>query len=60
MYATKIGKDPDGYKSFRTKREHLQGYCTIYKQVLYDYQLHTLCCSFYKQKEKEDSKMKGG
>ena len=52
-YATNIQKDPGGYKSAISKREYLQGYCSIYKQVLYDYQLHRLCCSFYKPKEKE-------
>jgi len=53
MYATKIGKDPGGYKSFGTKREHLIGFCSKYTQILYDYQLHNLCCSFYKPREKE-------
>jgi len=52
-YATNIQKDPGGYRSFKTKREHLQGYCSLYKEILYDYQLHRLCCSFYKPKEEE-------
>ncbi len=52
-YATNIQKDPGGYKSFGTKREHMQGYCSKYKQILYDYQLHKISCSYFKQKERE-------
>jgi len=53
MYVINIEKDPSGYKSFKTKREHLIGFCSKYRQILYDYQLHNLCCSFYKPKEEE-------
>lgn len=49
-YATNIEKDPSGYKSAITKREHLLGYCSRHKQILYDYQLHNISCSYFKQK----------
>ena len=51
MYAINIEKDPSGYKSFKTKREHLQGYCTMHKQIICDYHLYNLSCNHFKRKE---------
>lgn len=53
VYAKNIQKEPGGYKSFKTKREHLQGYCTMHKQIICDYHLYNLSCNHFKQKENE-------
>ncbi len=53
MYTINIQKEPGGYKSFKTKREHLQGYCIMHKQIICDYHLYNLSCNHFKLKNKK-------